>query len=164
MPRVTLSDFERLARRAHLFSDADASSTPNSHPFEQRNIYDNFPVIVRELFDDSHYAQATFEALKFLDREVARLSAVSETGKKLMMGVFSETNPSLQLTPLSTDTDRSEQEGYKFLFAGSILAIRNPRGHEYSVIDAIDDCLDHLSFVSMLIRRLESAGFTIQRK
>jgi glycerol uptake facilitator-like aquaporin len=41
-----------------------------------------------------------------------------------------------------------------------ILAqIRNPRGHEYAVVDDPDTCLDHLSFVSMLLRRLEAAGF-----
>ena len=48
---------------------------------------------------------------------------------------------------------------FRFVFAGSMWAIRNPRGHEFDVIDDPDTCLDHLSFVSMLLRRLEQAGY-----
>lgn len=37
--------------------------------------------------------------------------------------------------------------------------IRNPRGHEFDVEDSPEACLDHLTFASMLMRRLEEAGF-----
>jgi uncharacterized protein (TIGR02391 family) len=154
--------FERIARRAHLFTYEDASTSIDIHPFEARNIFEPLPPIVRDLFDNGHYAQATFESLKFLDREIARISGLSETGKSLMMKAFSETNPAIKLTPLSNDTERSEQEGYKFIFSGIMMAIRNPRGHEYTIRDTLDNCLDHLSFVSILFRRLETTGIKIQ--
>lgn len=157
-----LSRFENIARRAHLFTNEDASVSSATHPFEARNIYEPLPNTVRDLFDNGHYAQATFECLKFLDREVARLSSLSETGKSLMMKAFSETTPVLKLNPLANDTQRSEQEGYKFIFAGIMMAVRNPRGHEYTIKDTLDNCLDHLSFASVLFRRLESAGLKIQ--
>jgi uncharacterized protein (TIGR02391 family) len=76
-----------------------------------------------------------------------------------MMAAFDKNNPKLQLTPLTTISEKDEQEGYRFVFAGGVWAIRNPRGHEYSVNDDPDICLDHLSFVSMLLRRLEQAGY-----
>lgn len=76
-----------------------------------------------------------------------------------MMAAFDEAKPKLQLTPLLTDSDKDEQKGYRFVFAGGVQAIRNPRGHEYAVTDDPDTCLDHLSFISMLLRRLEAAGF-----
>jgi uncharacterized protein (TIGR02391 family) len=79
-----------------------------------------------------------------------------------MMKAFSETDPIIKLTPLSNDTEKSEQEGYKFIFAGVMLAIRNPRGHEYTIKDTLENCLDHLSFVSVILRRLESTGIKIQ--
>lgn len=79
-----------------------------------------------------------------------------------MMKAFSETNPMIKLTALTNDTERSEQEGYKFIFSGVMMAIRNPRGHEYTIKDTLDNCLDHLSFVSVLFRRLESTGIKIQ--
>jgi uncharacterized protein (TIGR02391 family) len=155
-----LSTFERIVRRAHLFTDAP--TTQVGHPFEQRNIFERLPGVVRELFDDGHYAQATFEAFKFLDKEIARLSGSSEFGKSLMMKVFNESAPLIRLNSLSSESERNEQEGFKFIFAGAVIAIRNPRGHDYSVRDTSDDCLDHLAFVSMMARRVERAGFRFQ--
>lgn len=162
MVNLMFKRFERITRRAHLFTYEDASKSLDLHPFEARNIFEPLPEIVRNLFDNGHYAQATFESLKFLDRETARISGLSETGKSLMMKAFSETNPVIKLTALTNDTERSEQEGYKFIFAGVMMAIRNPRGHEYTINDTFDNCLDHLSFVSILFRRLESTGIKVQ--
>jgi uncharacterized protein (TIGR02391 family) len=112
---------------------------------------------VKNLFDDGHYALATFEAYKLIDKEVSALAKVSESGVKLMMKAFSEQSPLIRLTDLSTTSEKDEQEGYKFIFSGSVMAIRNPRGHEYGVKDSPTECLDHLSLASMLLRRLERA-------
>jgi uncharacterized protein (TIGR02391 family) len=117
---------------------------------------------VRDLFDDGHYAQATFEAFKFIDKEIQRLSGDSESGFKLMMKVFSESSPKIKLTACTTESQKDEQRGYQFVFAGSVLAIRNPRGHEYSVKDDPDTCMDHLSLASLLLRRLEKSGYRVQ--
>lgn len=116
-------------------------------------------VVSRALFDNGHYAQATFEAYKFLDKKVQSLVGSSETGKKLMMAAFNEASSAIKLTPLATTSHRDEQEGYKFLFAGSILAVRNPRAHELLVKDSPDVCLDHLCLASLLLRRLADAGY-----
>ena len=78
-----------------------------------------------------------------------------------MMKAFSEPSPPIELTPLANRSERNEQEGYKFLFAGSMAAIRNPRGHEVLVSESPDECLDHLSLASLLLRRLERSGFGI---
>ena len=160
MANEALQVFERIARRAHLFTAEEVSNTED-HPFEKRSIFEPLPAIVRTLFDNGHYAQTTFEAFKFLDREVARIAGISETGKSLMMKAFNELNPLIRLNSLQGDSEISEQEGYEFIFAGAILAIRNPRGHDYTISDTLDDCLDHLSFVSILLRRLVSAGFSV---
>jgi uncharacterized protein (TIGR02391 family) len=150
--------FERIARNAARFTDAPPVAEA-AHPFEVRNIHSALPAEVKRLFDNAHYPQATFEAFKFLDNEVKRHSGVDKTGKALMMEAIREVSPLVQLTPLANETDRSEQEGYKFIFAGSMMAIRNPRGHQHSVSDDIDTCLDHLTLVSQLLRRLAQAGF-----
>lgn len=150
--------FERIVRNAARFTDAPPT-VEAQHPFEVRNIHSALPGEVKRLFDNAHYPQATFEAFKFLDNEVKRHSGVDKTGKALMMDVFRDVSPLVQLTPLTTDSERNEQEGYKFIFAGSMMAIRNPRGHEHSVRDDIDTCLDHLTLVSQLLRRLAQAGY-----
>jgi hypothetical protein len=45
------------------------------------------------------------------------------------------------------------------MFTGGMKGIRNPRAHEPSIVDDPDICLDHLSFVSLLLRRLEQSGY-----
>ncbi|MGD9502271.1 MAG: TIGR02391 family protein [Methyloceanibacter sp.] len=57
-----------------------------------------------------------------------------------------------------TKTEKVEQEGFMFLFAGGMLAIRDPRAHKTGLTDDPDTCLDHLSLASMLLRRLDEAG------
>ncbi len=76
-----------------------------------------------------------------------------------MMRAFNKDSPLVQLTPLANTSDKDEQEGYRFLFTGSVVAIRNPRGHEVALQDTPDQCLDHLSLASLLLRRLEESGF-----
>jgi uncharacterized protein (TIGR02391 family) len=154
--------FERIVRKAGEFTELRLGVTEDIHPFDSRDIHPKLPQVVRDLFDDGHYAQATFEAFKYVDKEIQRLSGDSESGFKLMMKVFPENSPLLKLTPCTTTSEKDEQKGYQFLFAGSVLAIRNPRGHEYSVKDDPDTCMDHLSLASMLLRRLEKSGHRIQ--
>ena len=115
---------------------------------------------VLKLFDDAHYAEATFEAFKYLDKSVAKLAGSKESGQKLMMQALSETGE-IKLNTLETESERDEQNGYKFLFSGAMSAVRNPRGHEYDFYDTPDSCLDHLSLASLLIRRLEKAGYSL---
>jgi uncharacterized protein (TIGR02391 family) len=154
-----LPRFEQIVRRAGQFTEARSKPSGGLHPFDERNIHLKIQQIVCSLFDNGHYAQATFEAYKFIDKEVQRQSSLTESGFALMMKAFAAESPLVQLTPLSTTSQKDEQKGYQFLFAGSVLAIRNPRGHEYGVVDSIDECLDHLNLASMLLRRLEESSF-----
>ena len=154
-----LKRFEVAARNAHAFNETAEQETRVLHPFDLRNIHPRLQPIIKSLFDDGHFAQATFEAFKFVDKEVQRFSGISESGFKLFMSAFAETSPAIILTKMSNTSEKDEQQGYKFIFAGSALAIRNPRGHEYGIKDDPDKCLDHLSLASMLLRRLDESGY-----
>lgn len=153
-----LDKFERIVRSSYLYTEASEGGVFAGHPFDLRNIHPDLPADVRRLFDNGHYAQATFEALKYLDEEVQRISSDADFGKSLMMRVFGGSPPRLPLNPGMTTSEQSEQEGYKFMFAGAMSGIRNPRGHTSGMVDDLDTCLDHLSFGSMLLRKLEEAG------
>jgi uncharacterized protein (TIGR02391 family) len=155
-----LDVFESIVRRARSFQGHDEDDRLVQHPFDRRNIHPRLPTKVRRLFDDGHYAEATFEAFKYVDKFVQRHSKLSETGMKLMMQVFDESKPALQLTALSNASEVDEQKGYRFLFSGAVMAIRNPRGHEVDLRDDPDTCLEHLGFASLLLRRLEQSGCT----
>ena len=52
--------------------------------------------VSQRLFDDGHYAQATFEAYKYIDKEVQKLSKMSNTGFNLMMKAFDQGIPGRQ--------------------------------------------------------------------
>lgn len=100
-----------------------------------------------------------FEAFKFLEKEVKRLSGLrGKTGFALMMDAFNEDNAKIKLNALVTDSDVDEQKGFKFIFSGAAAGIRNPRGHEVDIGDTPDEALDYLSLASLLLRRLDSAG------
>lgn len=150
--------FEQIVRKAHAFTESPGNQGSALHPFDERNVHSDLPTEVRRLFDNGHYSQATFEAFKFVDEEVQRISGDSDFGKSLMMRVFGGSPPKLPLNPGMTTTEQGEQEGFKFLFAGSMAGIRNPRGHKTGIVDDPDTCLDHLCFASLLLRKLEDAG------
>jgi uncharacterized protein (TIGR02391 family) len=154
----SLRNFERIARAAKNFTSVPEKNleTEPLHPFDERNVHPDVDKIIRKLFDDGHYSQATFEAFKFVDKRVQKLAKSRETGYKLMMKAFSDTSPKIKLTDLSNTSETDEQQGYKFIFSGAVLAIRNPRGHEVSLPETPDQCLDHVSLASLLIRRLDN--------
>ncbi len=152
-----LATFEKIVRSAGGLAPEvgeEPKTQTQTHPFDERNIHPSISTVSLKLFDDGHYSQATFEAFKLLDVEVQKLSTISDSGFSLMMAALSETNPKIKLTPLIKPSEIDEQKGYRFIFAGAMSAIRNPRGHDIN-IDPIDRCLDHLSFASVLLRRLD---------
>jgi Protein of unknown function (Hypoth_ymh) len=134
--------FEQIARRAYRSTESSAASSRAEHAFEERGMHPDLPPEARSLFDNGHYVQATLEALKFLDGEVKRISDT----------------PILRLNAGVSTSEKDEQGGFKFLFAGAMMAIRNPRAHTSGIVDDPDACLDHLSLASMLLRRLDEAG------
>lgn len=151
--------FEQIVRRAHEQTEAVSDDSIEPHPFELRNVHPDLPVKTRQLFDDGYYAEATFEAFKFVEQEIKRLSRVKgSTGFALMMDALNEAKPKIALNELSTESEVDEQKGFRHMFAGAQSAIRNPRAHESSIVDAPDVCLDHLSVASVLLRRLDAAG------
>jgi uncharacterized protein (TIGR02391 family) len=155
MPNA-LATFESIARRVPVSAVPPTEPVGGLHDFDLRNIHPRIEKVSKELFDDGHYAQATFEAFKLLDNEVQHVAKSGDSGTKLMMGVFGGVSPTIRLTRMTSASEKDEQEGYKFLFAGSMLAIRNPRGHTVGLADSLGECLDHLTLASLLLRRLEA--------
>lgn len=153
-----IDEFERIARQSFRFTEAAISQKDAVHPFDLRNIHTDLPPETRRLFDNGHFSQSTFEAFKYIDEEIKRISGENDFGTSLMMRVFGGISPAVRVTPLVTETEKKEQEGFKYLFAGGMLAIRNPRAHKSGMTDDPDICLDHLTLASMLLRKLDDAG------
>lgn len=153
----SLKKFEKIARNSPKFGELRKTDrSPETHPFDERNIHPDISSASKKLFDDGHYSQSVFEAYKHIDKLVAKLARNRKgTGFSLMMDALNEKTPKIKLTDLSTVSEIDEQLGFKFIFSGSISAIRNPRGHEVGNLDDIEQCLDYLGLASMLLRRLD---------
>lgn len=153
-----LTKFENIARIVSRLSlsNEDTESVASQHPFDDRNIHPEISRVSIKLFDDGYYSQATFEAFKYIDKQVSKISGIKKSGVNLMMQTFNEKSPSIKLTALSDVSEEDEQKGYSFLFSGAALAIRNPRGHEVGYHETLEQCLDHLSLASMLVRKLDA--------
>ena len=110
---------------------------------------------VGKLFKDGHYANAVEDACKVLDGLVKIRSGKHDlSGTELMQFVFSPKNPVLKFSALDTQSDQSEQQGMMFLFAGAMLAIRNPRAHQI-VKDDPERALEYIGLLSLLAKSLD---------
>jgi len=116
------------------------------------------------LFETEHYAQAIFEALKAVNNFVKEKSGKSLDGKALMSKVFSEDKPVIMLNELLTQSDRDEQEGFKFLFMGAMVGIRNPEAHDNVIQTDPYRTLEYLSFASLLMKRVEEGKVILLNK
>lgn len=126
--------------------------------FEELSLHPVIEQASKDLFNNGHYAQAIFEAYKALNNLVKRKSRQTELdGKNLMAHVFSENNPVLKLNRLRTPTEKDEQEGFRFLYMGAMVGIRNPKAHDNVVQEDPLRTLKYLAFVSLLAERLEEA-------
>jgi uncharacterized protein (TIGR02391 family) len=108
-----------------------------------------------KLFEDGHYAQAVENACKVLEMLVKMRSLKDDaSGTDLMQSVFSPKKAVLKFNEQSNDSERSEQQGMMFLYAGAIAALRNPRAHGL-VEDYPDQAVEYLMFINMLAKALD---------
>jgi uncharacterized protein (TIGR02391 family) len=115
----------------------------------------------RTLYRDGHYARAVEEAFKFLDNAVrGRAGEDALDGQALMLHVFDPGAPVLRLSSLRSTSQRNEQAGYRFMFAGAMTGIRNPRAHEYAIVDEANVALEMLVIANHLMRVLRRSTRT----
>jgi len=129
--------------------------------FNARSFHPEVIQHCRQLFRQGHYFHAVFEACKVYNKLVREKSKSSKDGEPLMMDVWGWQNGVLKVTPCKSETDQNVQDGIKFLSAGLMRAMRNPTAHEPALHWPItkEDCLDMLSFVSFLFRKLEKSVY-----
>jgi uncharacterized protein (TIGR02391 family) len=93
------------------------------------------------------------EAFKFLANVVkGRAGQELRDGADLMLHVFNPDAPVLRLSRLRSTSERDEQTGYRFIFAGAMTGIRNPRAHEHTLRDEADIALEMLVLANHLMR------------
>lgn len=123
-------------------------------------------------YQNADYYRSVEESIKRYQTLVQSKSGSSEDGAKLMNKVFGKDNGVLIVSSNYKKKDGSEfsdstkeniEEGQKFLSSGMMSGVRNPLAHEEKVelqesgLFSEDDCLDMLSLLSHLFRRLDNA-------
>lgn len=156
-----IDPFKRLEQVAYRFYGQNFGTSSedkykSEHPFDARNIHPAITSVSRQLFDDGHYRQATLVAFIRIEERVREKSSIDDvTGFNLMMSAFNEDNPRIALNNLSNESEKDEQKGYRHIFAGSMSGVRNPRAHSTTFPETMDECLDHLSIASALMRKID---------
>ena len=118
----------------------------------------------RKLFRDGHYAQAVEQACKLLNNSVKARCGSTKDGPDLMHHAFGGSTPPLRINRLKTESHRAEQEGYRFMFAGVMSGLRNPRAHEHLLRDEPETALEMLIIANHLMATLARATRTRRRR
>jgi uncharacterized protein (TIGR02391 family) len=115
----------------------------------------------RTLYRDGHFARSVEEAFKFLCNAVkGRANDNVHDGSDLMMQVFDPKGPALRLSPMRTQSEKDQQLGYRFIFAGAMAGIRNPRAHDHALADSPEDALEMLVLANHLLGVLAASTRT----
>lgn len=126
-----------------------------------KKLYDllNFhPRIVkasRSLFRSGHYPEAILNAFKCIEIFAKEKSGLRVRGVKLMHRVFNEKNPLIKLNRMEQDFEIDEQTGFRFIYAGAMMGIRNPKAHAEVPQKDPYRTLEYLALSSLLAKRLE---------
>lgn len=110
----------------------------------------------RSLFVSGHGDNAILQGCLRLNAVVQARTGSALDGDALFGSVFSGDPPQLKFTSCQTPDEKNEQAGFRFLFQGMAKAIRNPRAHRHVGVDEVA-AIEHLAFLSMLLRFLDSA-------
>lgn len=137
----------------------EAGIIAESHEFDNRHFHKDIIENCRKLFIETNYFHAVFEAAKLYNKKVQSKSGLLKDGSQLMMDAFGEKGV-LRHNEGKSQSECDELNGIKFLSAGLMQAFRNPSAHELAKEWPIDkdDCLDILSFISYLLRKLDEAS------
>jgi len=127
----------------------------------QRSVHADVLKFCKAELLEENYFHAVFEAMKSITAKVRSLTGLSGDGCDLVHNAFGQKlgTPLLAINPLSTETQRGEQNGFMNLLKGLYGTIRNPLAHDPKVEWDMSelDTLDILTMISLVHRKLDQA-------
>lgn len=122
-------------------------------------VHDKIKAVAKPRFDSRQYADAVEASFKELNdiikSEYKSKTGVELDGRSLMQKAFSGTLPAFELVDLSSQSGQNIQEGYRFILAGSMSGIRNPKAHQNLIIDQ-KDAIEKIILASHLLKVFEN--------
>ncbi|MFI5541527.1 TIGR02391 family protein [Nocardia sp. NPDC051900] len=138
-----------------------AEITPPKH-FEASSLH---PAIAKIANDRLHAGQgndAVFRAFEAIESRIQQLTGRTEIGDSLVNTVFKQHDPASSLLDVSgDDLEESrrghERNGYRFLFMGAAIGVRNTHAHGSRPEISPTEAFELLALASHLMRRLDLA-------
>jgi len=109
----------------------------------------------RSLFRSGHYPEAILNAFKCIEIFAREKSGLRLRGVNLMHNIFNEKNPLIKLNKMEQDFEIDEQTGFRFIYAGAMMGIRNPKAHAEVPQKDPYRTLEYLALANLLAKRLE---------
>ena len=154
LAKVTHKREEAKEGRHKANRQATTQMTPNEL-YDQLKFHPRIVKASRSQFRSRHYTDAIFNAFRCVEVLAKDKSGLRGRGADLMHRVFNENNPIIKLNKMQRDFEIDEQAGFRFIYAGAMMGIRNPKAHaEIQQKDAYRT-LEYLSLASLLATRLE---------
>lgn len=126
----------------------------------QRNVHPDVLHFCRSELTQENYFHAVLEACKSVAQKLRDLSGQAGDGAALVDAACSiGAGPVIAFNDLSSDWERSEQNGLAMLLKGLFSTFRNPTAHAPKVLWATSraEAVDMMTLASMLHRRLDDA-------
>jgi uncharacterized protein (TIGR02391 family) len=128
--------------------------TPN-RLFDLLNFHPRIVRASKSQFKSGHYTDAIFNAFRCIEVLVKEKSGQTGSGAELMHRIFNENKPVIKINKMQNEVDIDEQAGFRFIYAGVMTGIRNPKAHsEISQTDPFRT-LEYLALASLLAKRLD---------
>lgn len=114
-----------------------------------------------KLYRDGSYAESACNAFIEIDSRLQKIYREKRpntekdiSGLPLMNKIFADNDSVLEAGESTTQTGRDIQTGTRFLFAGAMAALRNPKSH-HNITLGKEDCMRRLIFASMLMYKVD---------
>jgi uncharacterized protein (TIGR02391 family) len=150
----TLRPQEKPEKEIRLETKIEETPITPSKLYDLLELHPRIVKASKSQFKSAHYADAIFNAFKCIEILAQEKSELDETGVKLMFRLFNEKKPIIKLNKMQRSYETDEQAGFKFIYAGAMLGIRNPKAHADIQQKNPYRTLEYLSFASLLARRL----------
>lgn len=129
------------------------------------SIHPQIERVSKQLFLDGHFSNAAEDAFIEINDRVKKLFHKLEPsmvaipdGCDVMNKVFATGEKAMiEVCDRSTQTGVNIHEGTRFMLAGAMSALRNPKAHSNSVVITKEECIRRLMFASMLMYKIDEA-------
>lgn len=146
-------------QQARTLTEAQRRANELRTKLRERDVHaDVLEFCKAELLEDNYF-HAVLEATKSIASKLRKQSGLDLDGAALVDATLSGSAPRLQINPLQTASERSEQTGFVHLVKGLFGTFRNPTAHEPRIAWQMleEDALDLLVTASYVHRRLDKA-------